>query len=122
MGKHENHCSCGECKPKKRFVVSINQDELSGIVTVIYSDTSYYQFSTNDITGYIEEEGELIGTINDINKVFTFAHIPIPNTFNFYLNGQKLKRNIDYTLLGNQITFVDAIYITDVLEINYKYL
>ena len=32
------------------------------------------------------------------------------------------KLNIDYTLLGNQITFVDAIYITDVLEINYKYL
>lgn len=74
----------------------------------------------NDI-GNLEEEAVLIGTVNNINKVFTLAHTPIPKSINIFLNGQRLKRNVDYFVVGNQITFVDAIYTTDYVTTEYKY-
>lgn len=67
------------------------------------------------------DEISLIGVVNNANKIFTLPQIPITGSLKIYLNGQRLKNNYDYTYVGNTITFVNAIYLEDVVFADYRY-
>ena len=56
-------CTCqGSCNcktPKLNPVISVTKDELSGIVTVIKSDNSWYQYSTTNLNlSLLKQAGE----------------------------------------------------------------
>jgi len=49
------------------------------------------------------------GTVNGVNKVFVLNYSPNPiNSLKVFMNGQKLKKDEDYSLVGRSITFNTA--------------
>lgn len=49
------------------------------------------------------------GVKNNINKIYVLAHTPLSNKAVVYLNGLLQAPGLDYTIVGNMITFVKAL-------------
>lgn len=61
------------------------------------------------------------GVEDGINKIFTISLSFKPLSTRLYLNGQRLKLGQDYTETGaNQITYVEAPFLTDNIIIDYQ--
>jgi pectate lyase-like protein len=70
---------------------------------------------TNTVTGETPS-----GNPNGTNTIFTLQHVPIAGTLSLFLNGL-LEYSTDYTLSGNQITFVVPPSAGSNLAANYQY-
>lgn len=80
------------------------------------------ELNKNVILGLYEEN--LIGTIDNTNKVFTTTNEYIANSTILFINGLKQRRGVDYTETGTkEITLDEApmnIGIIDELRIMYR--
>jgi len=91
------------------------------------SDTSKIQPShwnaDHDISEFLVGNQDLIGTIDGTNNIFTLPVSPNPvSSLQLYKNGQLMKMDIAYTLVGNTITF-NFLYVpksNDVVWANYQ--
>ncbi len=66
-------------------------------------------------------EGEIpVGAINGVNKTFTLAYNPNPDSsLEVFVNGQKQKLGLDYSLSGDTLTMTYAWEAGTVIEVNY---
>jgi hypothetical protein len=60
------------------------------------------------------------GTINGVNVTFTILNTPIDQIM-FYLNGQYMTPDEDYTISGVTITMASAPIVGDKIIVNYPY-
>lgn len=67
------------------------------------------------------DEVNLIGVVDNVNKIFTLPQVPIIGSLKIYLNGQRLKNGLDFSIVSNIITFISAIYTDDVVFADYRY-
>lgn len=61
------------------------------------------------------------GTKNGVNASFTLVNIPIPSSFNIFLNGLRLRNGTDYILIGSALELSSAPLSTDSLVCSYSY-
>lgn len=62
------------------------------------------------------------GTVDDVNKVFTLAKLPVEYSERLFLNGIRITRGIDYTVSGTTITLSDPLLTYDILYVDYDTL
>lgn len=78
-------------------------------------------FSKIAMDGHIVDDETPSGTINGVNKDFTTAGIPNPNTsLKVYLNGARQRLAEDYTLSKNTISFTVAPPTGSILLVDYR--
>lgn len=76
---------------------------------------------TTNVSGTFVEWEVPSWTINGSNVNFSLAFTPIPDSACVYINGIRLKKTLDYTVLSNIITFVTAPIAWDVIVTDYIY-
>jgi hypothetical protein len=79
---------------------------------------NYYKWG---LLNQIKDQEELTGVKNGINLNFSIINVPILNSEHIYLNGQRLRRGSDYSILNNNIIFNFNIYPDDVLFADYRF-
>ena len=70
-------------------------------------------------TAYISETPA--GDVDGINTAFNFSEIPVAGSLLVFLNGQRQKYGIDYTLPAGVLTFATAPFTGDIITADYKY-
>ena len=76
--------------------------------------------SIEDGTYFVENETP-VGAINGVNKVFTLAYDPNPNSsLLVFINGQKVTNTDEYTLSGDTLTLTIAYPTGTELRVNYR--
>lgn len=71
----------------------------------------------------IEAEEIPTGVKNGINRNFTISHTPVTNSLLVFINGAAQTKDIDYTLSGINITFLEyAPVAEDNLLTQYRYI
>jgi hypothetical protein len=60
------------------------------------------------------------GLINGINKIFTLAQLPASGSLHLYKNGLRQRPTIDYTIVGQTITFVIEPNVSSNLLADYR--
>lgn len=81
--------------------ITINNPPLTGYSLLV--DYSIGEIITNEYYNEIPS-----GAINGINTIFTFVHSVSGTDISLFLNGVRQRNGIDFTISGNEITFIIA--------------
>lgn len=99
-----------------------NNSEDDNDLTVSIGDQVINVTVSNDSGGYLAtqyvDNETPSGTVNGVNTIFTLAYTPIAGKLKLYC-GIRLTEGIDYTLVGNIITFTVAPEIGSIIRADY---
>lgn len=85
-------------------------------------EDSLKQIAANTASGTWVDKQVPVGAINGVNTVFTLTNIPTAGSDYVFLSGQlQAGSGVDYTLVGNVITFNIAPNIGEQLFVSYRY-
>jgi hypothetical protein len=65
---------------------------------------------------------EPVGIMGTVNKSFTLSATPIGNSEAVYMNGLRLTRGMDYSVVGNDIVLEDAPKAGQVIRVDYRHV
>ena len=110
---------------QNQIISEINPDKIFSVVFKTGIDS--YSLSATETEESQEEttmlnfvNNDLSGTKNGVNAIFTFPTTPVEGTEIVFLNGNKLKRDIDYTFHSTYIVILTLIPESDdYLDANY---
>jgi len=89
------------------YQITVTNIPLAGKALVATSPTTGEWQSTTGTLVFIDGETPG-GLINGSNVSFTLANTPAAGSLHLYLNGLRQSRTVDYTIVGNVITFISA--------------
>jgi len=89
------------------FQVSVSNAPAIGKTVVATSETTAEWQAISGLIIFIDSEHPA-GIVDGINKIFTLANVPAPNSLHLYNNGLRQALTVDYTIVSQTITFTEA--------------
>lgn len=99
-------------------VLVTNAPSIGKALVATGTSTAEWQ-STGGTISFIDSEVPA-GTINGSNTNFTLANLPAPGSLHLYKGGLRQRPTVDYTIVGQNITFVTAPDVNTNLLADYR--